>query len=57
MQVYYHTFHIPVMGTGHTVDTPIRVAPLGINSVISIVDDILLEKIRKYYSEKFNFPY
>lgn len=45
------------MGTGHSVDTPIRVAPLGITSVISLVDDILLEKIRKYYCEKFCLPY
>jgi len=54
---YYHSFHIPVMGTGHSVDTPIRVAPLGITSVISIVDDLLLERIRKHYSEKFALPY
>ena len=54
---YYHLFHIPVMGTGFSVDTPIRVAPLGITSVISLVDDLLLEKIRKYYAEKFNLPY
>ncbi|MFV9644378.1 MAG: hypothetical protein ACNYWU_01010 [Desulfobacterales bacterium] len=57
MQNYYHTFHIPVMGTGHSVDTPIRVAPFGITSVISLVDDILLERIRKYYSKKFGLPY
>ena len=57
MQNYYHTFHIPVMGTGHSIDTPIRIAPLGITSVISLVDDILLEKIRKYYCEKFCLPY
>src|SRR4030042_4622330 len=57
MTDYYHTFHIPVMGTGHSVDTPIRVAPLGISSVISLVDDILLEQIRRYYSEKYNLPY
>ena len=57
MKDYYHTFHIPVMGTGHSVDTPIRVAPLGITSVISLVDDIFLEKIRKYYSEKYGLPY
>ncbi|HTP79239.1 MAG TPA: hypothetical protein VMM57_02420 [Bacteroidota bacterium] len=52
-----HTFHIPVMGTGHSVDTPIRVAHLGISSVISLVDDILLEKIREHYSRKFELPY
>jgi hypothetical protein len=57
MTDYFHTFHIPVMGTGHSVDTPIRVAPLGISSVISLVDDLLLENIRKYYTSKFNLPY
>lgn len=57
MKNYYHFFYIPVMGIGHSVDTPIRVAPLGINSVISLVDDILLEKIRKYYSNKNGIPY
>jgi hypothetical protein len=45
------------MGIGHSVDTPIRVAPFGITSVISLVDDTLLEKIRKYYSEKYGLPY
>jgi len=53
----YHNFHILVMGMGHSVDTPIRVAPFGIASVISLVDDILLENIRKYYSEKYGLPY
>lgn len=52
-----HHFHIPVMGLGHSADSPIRVAHLGINSVISIVDDQLLESIRKYYSQKFELPY
>lgn len=57
MQNYYHTFHIPVMGTGHSVDTPIRIAPFGITSVISLVDDILLEKIRKYYCDMYSMQY
>ena len=52
-----HQFHIPVMGTGHSIDSPIRVAHLGIHSVISIVDDLLCEKIRKHYSGEFNIPY
>jgi len=52
-----HQFHIPVMGLGHSADSPIRVAHLGINSVISIVDDQLLESIRKYYSQQFALPY
>lgn len=52
-----HTFHIPVMGIGYTVDSPLKVAAYGINSVISLVDDILLEKLRKYYSDLNNIKY
>ncbi len=52
-----HKFHIPVMGTGHSIDTPIRVAPFGISSVISLVDDLLLERIRKHYCSVYNLPY
>jgi hypothetical protein len=52
-----HSFHIPVMGIGFTIDTPLKVAQYGIDSVISLVDDILLEKLRKMYSEKFELPY
>src|SRR5699024_8467804 len=52
-----HSFSIPVMGTGHSIDSPIRVGPFGIDSVISIVDDLLVERIRKYYCEKFDFDY
>ncbi len=48
-----HTFHIPVMGLGYTVDTPIKVAKYGISSVISIMDDQLLEDMRKIYSKKY----
>ena len=52
-----HTFHIPVMGIGFTIDSPLKVSHLGIDSVISLVDDILLEKLRKMYSGKFKIPY
>ena len=52
-----HSFHIPVMGIGFTIDTPLKVAHYGIDSVISLVDDILLEKLRKMYSEKFEIAY
>lgn len=52
-----HNFHIPVMGVGFTIDTPLKVSHLGISSVISMVDDVLLEKLRKMYSQKFNLPY
>lgn len=52
-----HTFHIPVMGLAYTIDSPIRVAKYGISSVISIADDDLIEKMRNFYSTKFNLPY
>ena len=52
-----HSFHIPVMGIGFTIDSPLKVAQYGIDSVISLVDDILLEKLRKMYSDKFEIPY
>jgi hypothetical protein len=52
-----HTFHIPVMGIGFTIDTPLKVSQFGIDSVISLVDDILVEKIRKMYCEKLELPY
>ncbi|MBI3136501.1 MAG: hypothetical protein HYZ14_17635 [Bacteroidetes bacterium] len=44
-----HSFHIPVMGIGYTLDTPAKVAHLGIDSVISLVDDGLMEKMRANY--------
>ncbi|MGE4587797.1 MAG: hypothetical protein AB7D05_10690, partial [Mangrovibacterium sp.] len=52
-----HSFHIPVMGLAYTVDTPVKVAHLGISSVISIVDDYLVEKMREFYSRKMNLPF
>jgi hypothetical protein len=44
------------MGTGHSIDTPIRVAPFGISSVISLVDDLLLERIRRHYITEYKLP-
>ena len=52
-----HSFHIPVMGIGFSVDTPLKVSQYGVDSVISLVDDILLEKLRKMYCDKFEIPY
>jgi hypothetical protein len=52
-----HTFHIPVMGLGYTIDSPIRVAQYGISSVVSIIDDDLIERMNAFYSEKFKMPY
>lgn len=53
----HHYLHIPVMGTGFTIDCPIRVARFGLSSVISLVDDLLIERIRKHYAAKYGYPY
>jgi hypothetical protein len=52
-----HTFHIPVLGLCYTIDTPVKVAHYGISSVISLVDDIMMEKMREFYCKKFNLPF
>jgi hypothetical protein len=44
-----HSFHIPVLGLGYSIDTPLKVARYGISSVISIMDDELIEKMREYH--------
>lgn len=43
-----HSFHIPVMGTAFTIESPLKVARYGISSVISLVDDSLIEKMRRF---------
>lgn len=45
------------MGIGYTIDTPLKIAHFGIDSVISLVDDILIEKLRKMYCVKYEIPY
>lgn len=45
-----HTFHIPVMGTAFTIDTPLRIAKFGISAVVSIGDDELCEVMREHYA-------
>ncbi len=52
-----HSFHIPVLGIGYSIDTPVKVAHLGISSVISLLDDMLMEKLREFYSKKFDLPF
>lgn len=52
-----HTFHIPVMGTAFTIDSPLKVARYGISSVIPLADDILIEQMRKHYCEHYGEPY
>lgn len=57
MNVKHHNFHIPVMGIGYTIDTPAKVAHLGIDSVISLVDDGLIEKMRSHHCKISNRTY
>ncbi len=57
LQKNVHTFHIPVMGLAFTIDSPVRVAQYGIDSVISIMDDDLIERMTAFYAEKFKHPY
>src|SRR5688572_27270926 len=52
-----HNFHIPVMGLAFTIDSPVKVAHYGINSVISIVEDNLVELMRKYYYQQIREYY
>ncbi len=52
-----HTFHIPVMGLGYTIDTPVKVAHFGISSVISIIEDELVERMREFHCKQFGEHY
>jgi len=55
--MHIHSFHIPVMGLGFTIDTPIKVARFGIDSVVSIMEDDLIESMRKIHCRKSGEPY
>ena len=52
-----HSFHIPVMGLCYTVDSPTKVARFGISSVVSIIEDDLIEKMRKFHCAKSGVEY
>jgi hypothetical protein len=52
-----HTFHIPVLGLGYSIDTPLKVAHYGISSTISIVDDDLIERMREYHVQTIGETY
>lgn len=52
-----HKFHIPVMGLAFTIDSPVKVARFGIASVISIMEDRLIEMMRRHYYAVSNKPY
>ncbi len=52
-----HRFHIPVMGTGFTIDSALRVARFGIDTVISLADDRLIERVRRHHCEANGLAY
>ncbi len=52
-----HKFHIPVLGLGYSIDTPLKVARYGISSVVSVVDDDLTERMREFHSREDNEEY
>lgn len=45
------------MGTGFTIDTPLKVARYGISSVMSLVDDHLIEQMREFYCKQTGAQY
>jgi hypothetical protein len=47
-----HNFHIPVMGVSFTNESPLKIGRFGIDSVMSLGDDNLLEDLRKHWAEK-----
>lgn len=52
-----HTFHIPVLGLAYTIDSPVKVARYGINSVVSIIEDKLIELMRMHYYKQTDKTY
>lgn len=52
-----HNFHIPVLGLAFSIDTPLKVARYGISSVVSIVDDELVERMREFHIHEHNDEY
>jgi hypothetical protein len=52
-----HTFHIPVMGLAYTIDTPVKVAKYGITSVVSIIEDYLIEQMREVICKNERIEY
>lgn len=45
------------MGLAYTIDSPVKVARFGITSAISIIEDNLVEMMRKYYYQQSNELY
>ncbi|MEO7049677.1 MAG: hypothetical protein ABI091_30520 [Ferruginibacter sp.] len=57
MNPIQHKFYIPVMGIAYTIDSPVKVAQYGISSAISIIEDRMIETMRKHYYAFINEPF
>lgn len=53
----FHNFHIPVLGLAFSIDTPVKVAKYGLSSTVSIVDDQLIEHMRRFHAERTSRVY
>jgi hypothetical protein len=45
------------MGLAYTIDTPVKVARFGIDSVVSIIEDNLVELMRQHYYKELDVPF
>lgn len=45
------------MGIAFTIDSPIKVARFGISSVVSVIQDILIEQMREFYCKEYSEKY
>ena len=45
------------MGLGYTIDTPLKVARYGISSVVSIIEDELVERMREFHCHQNDEPF
>jgi len=45
------------MGLAYTIDTPVKVARFGIDSVVSIIEDKLVERMRQHYYKELDVPF
>lgn len=52
-----HTFHLPILGTAFSVEAALKISRYGISTVLSLVDDLLLEQMRELHCRQRDIPY
>ncbi|NOZ80787.1 MAG: hypothetical protein GXP63_03880 [DPANN group archaeon] len=52
-----HAFHIPVLGLGFSIDTPLKVSHFGFDSVMALTEDNIIEMMRRYHAEQHHNAY